>query len=271
MAPPNKGNPQVEDGYTKIANELLEALVMNRIPGEQMQCLLHIFRMTYGWGKVSSEISNSDFVVSTGLKKQHVCRALKELEKKKIVVTKYGDKKSANYRINKKYGGWNLSPKKVTVTKKGYNCNQKRLQVPILPLVERKKEREPFVAPVGATECSSEISHRKKKQKFADDSLGYRIANYLYKHILERKPDFKRPNFQTWAVEADRMIRIDGRDVETIKAVIKWAQTNSFWQSNILSTKKLREQFDALHDKMNGEICKSANSGLSSEFLKGEW
>ena len=35
-------NPQTENGYTKIANEIMEALAHIRIPGEAMQVLLVI-------------------------------------------------------------------------------------------------------------------------------------------------------------------------------------------------------------------------------------
>lgn len=44
-------NPQCENGFTKIANELMEALAKIRIPGEARQVLDVIFRQTYGWNK----------------------------------------------------------------------------------------------------------------------------------------------------------------------------------------------------------------------------
>ncbi len=42
------GNPQVEDGYTRIAHELLEALIRAKIPREQVQIFLAICRCSYG-------------------------------------------------------------------------------------------------------------------------------------------------------------------------------------------------------------------------------
>ena len=53
--------PQLENGYTKIANELLEAIAAIRIPGEAMQVLLVIIRKTYGYCKKKDAISISLF------------------------------------------------------------------------------------------------------------------------------------------------------------------------------------------------------------------
>jgi hypothetical protein len=54
-----------------------------------------------------------------------------------------------------------------------------------------------------------------------------------------------------WAVHVSRMIRLDKRDPDRIEEVIKWCQQDDFWQNNILSTEKLRQQFDQLELKMS--------------------
>ena len=108
--------PQLENGYTKIANEIIDALSKYRIPGEQMQCLLVILRKTYGYNKLCDRISNTQFVVGTGLKKQNVNRALKELIKKNIVI-KNDDNYITSYGFNKKYKTWVSNQKRLPVIK----------------------------------------------------------------------------------------------------------------------------------------------------------
>jgi hypothetical protein len=71
--------------------------------------------------------------------------------------------------------------------------------------------------------------------------------------ILEEKPDFRRPDLDRWAAEIDRMLRLDGRTPERIEAVIRWCRRDAFWQSNILSTAKLRKHFDRLELRMGRE------------------
>ena len=78
-------NPQIEEGYTRIANEIIEALARYRISGEEWQVLMCLFRKTYGFQKKKDKISLSQFVIMTGLKRQNVFRALKKLSSKKII------------------------------------------------------------------------------------------------------------------------------------------------------------------------------------------
>lgn len=46
------------------------------------------------------------------------------------------------------------------------------------------------------------------------------------------------------------MIRLDKRKVEDIEAMIRWCQQHYFWHTNILSTEKLRKQYDQLSMQM---------------------
>lgn len=71
------------------------------------------------------------------------------------------------------------------------------------------------------------------------------IADYLADWI-ERNGS-KRPKVTPeWVREIERMHRIDGRDLEAIKAMIDWCQQDSFWRGNILSPKKLRKHYDTM-------------------------
>ena len=110
-------SPQIEDGYTRIANELLEALCLTRIPGESMQIFLVILRKTYGFGKKTDRIALSQFVQATGITKTHVSRSIAKLVLMGIIVTKKGNASGISYEINKHYGTWEVLPKKVTLPK----------------------------------------------------------------------------------------------------------------------------------------------------------
>jgi len=76
--------------------------------------------------------------------------------------------------------------------------------------------------------------------------------------IVERKPDFRRPELGQWAGEIDRMIRLDGRSPERIEAVIRWCVRDPFWSVNILSVAKLRKHFDRLELQMAGSVPKES-------------
>lgn len=112
-------NPQLENGYTKIANELMEALCGIRISGEARQCLDVIIRKTYGFNKKSDYISLSQFCLLTKMVKTRVCNSLLKLNKMNIIITKKGNDKSNSYRFNKDFDTWKPLPKKEIIPKKG--------------------------------------------------------------------------------------------------------------------------------------------------------
>lgn len=92
--------------------------------------------------------------------------------------------------------------------------------------------------------------NNEDKIKYIPDSYEYRIADYLYQSMLNNNPTAKQPNLQSWAKHIDYMIRIDKRPIEEIGRIIDFSQKDTFWQSNILSTKKLREKYDTLKLQM---------------------
>ena len=89
-----------------------------------------------------------------------------------------------------------------------------------------------------------------KNKIFSSDSIEIRLTELLLEKIILRNLNFKKPNLQIWAKDVDLMIRIDSRTPEDIRRVIEWCQSDPFWQNNILSTAKLRKQFDQLRLKM---------------------
>ncbi|TKH43433.1 hypothetical protein C1I60_14145 [Paenibacillus terrae] len=49
--------PQLEDGYTRVANEILEQVAMRKFNGIQLRMLLIVWRYTYGFNRKSAELS----------------------------------------------------------------------------------------------------------------------------------------------------------------------------------------------------------------------
>jgi len=117
-------NPQKEDGYTPIANEIMEALAHIRISGEARQILDVILRKTYGWSKCEDVISLSQFVEMTGINKPNVCRNLNKLLGMNII-TKKDNEWNVTYGLQKDYKKWKPLSKKITLSKKIISVIQK--------------------------------------------------------------------------------------------------------------------------------------------------
>ena len=90
----------------------------------------------------------------------------------------------------------------------------------------------------------------QKTKKFEEDSIEYLLANHLYQRIKQNDSKTKKPNLQNWSVHVDRLIRLDERPPKEIKQVIEWATNDDFWRANILSTSKLRQQYQTLKLQM---------------------
>ena len=95
---------------------------------------------------------------------------------------------------------------------------------------------------------------KDENHSYCHNSDGFRLSEFLLAQILKRRNSFKLPNLQNWAKHIDDMIKIDDRNPEEIEGVIRWCQADRFWQNNILSTSKLRKQFDQLAMKMNEQL-----------------
>ena len=123
------------------------------------------------------------------------------------------------------------------------------------------------------------LQRRMKECKiFSPNSDEFRLARLLFDLIREHNQNFREPNLQKWALHISRMIRLDNRSPERIERVIRWCQAdriprgpNGFcWAVNILSTEKLRPQFDQLETKMQAaEHQKGAPAEVVAPVVRG--
>ena len=97
---------------------------------------------------------------------------------------------------------------------------------------------------------SKEVATPKKeaakpaKPKFNDEHM--RFAVWAYECILNTMSGVKKPNFESWAKDVRLMLEADNRNIDDMANVWQWVRNDSFWQSNILSMKKFRDQFDTV-------------------------
>lgn len=78
-------NPQLEDGYTRIANELLEAIFKADFNGAQMRVLFCLIRNTYGYARKECDFSNSFVAKGTGLSKSSIIAVMNSLQEGKVI------------------------------------------------------------------------------------------------------------------------------------------------------------------------------------------
>ena len=57
----------LDDGYTRIANELLEAVMAADLTARQLKVVMAVIRKTYGFGKKFDRVSNTQIAAMTGI------------------------------------------------------------------------------------------------------------------------------------------------------------------------------------------------------------
>lgn len=97
--------PQLENGYTRLANELLDALIGAKLTARQWAVFMAVVRKTYGFNKKDDDIGLSQLASMTGIAKAHVSVAVRELAARRILTREMG---TFGHRlgINKKHKSW---------------------------------------------------------------------------------------------------------------------------------------------------------------------
>lgn len=259
--------PQKENGYTAIANEIMDAMVKYRIPGEQMQCLLFILRKTYGFNKKSDKISLSQFVKGTGIKRRAVARAIKALQDKNIIFVKKGGAKKdtiivSEYTFNKRFKSWKSSVKKDTGSVK----------------IDRKVVSKKTHTKDNITKDSDILSYITPD----NSEFCHNFINYIQKTKAALAPtgsDLLKKSADT----VDKLIRLDGFTLDYVKQVLWFAINDDFWSDNVLSLSGLRRKTDGLSKfqkiansfekskkkKINGNSRSEQNAKACHDFIYG--
>lgn len=225
-------SPQLEKGYTRIANEILMEIMKANLNGTQFRILLAIWRFTYGYQRKEYEMSVSQLANYINGSRAQVARELDSLiERRILLVVGTGKRGTRILAFNKNYTEWNL---------------QKKEPIPKATKKPAKKE--------------------KTKKKYGENNTYYKMALYFHQRVSAVAKEagiehlIKKSNLQTWADDMRKLIEIDKVDKRLAKEVMDWVTQDPFWKTNVLSARKLREKFPELAIKMNAS--KSRNKPL---------
>ena len=106
---------------------------------------------------------------------------------------------------------------------------------------------------LGEGEISSKavpnLGHKPKtkpKKNLRWENGDLETAESIYNLLLALNPKHKKPSMETWANTIRLMRESDGHTHNDIMNLFRFANSDSFWKSNILSPAKLREKWDVL-------------------------
>ena len=98
------------------------------------------------------------------------------------------------------------------------------------------------------------------------------MAELLFSLHEQVDPKAKPPSsFDSWAMDIEKINRLDGRSYEDIEKVIRWAKTpGNFWFANIMSGKKLRMQFSRLYIEANKKVGVGRKIVIQNDVYTGD-
>jgi phage replication O-like protein O len=124
---------QTGKGFTKIDNELFEAILRSDFSLRELKVIFTVIRFTCGFQRDEAELSLRFIAKTTGIKYQHVGGTIEDLKLKNVLFSALNcnHKQGRNITLNNDYSTWNsdsarkgysnqrsygLVPEKVTVT-----------------------------------------------------------------------------------------------------------------------------------------------------------
>jgi len=260
-------NPQKENGFVAIANELIEVLSRIKLNGTQFRIILAILRATYGYNRKYHHISDGFLSKVTGINQRQINREIQRLIKMDIIKL-YDTGSYTQARvigIQKDYSKWK--------TEINDYSSDKSDSTDKIDSTDKLVEEHLTNQSVGVLSNQSDIKNiYKNKYKdnikiYPEGSIEMSLTLELVYMMKQNNPNVRTPkNLNKWAAEIDKMIRLDGRTPEDIRRVIYFSQKDPFWQCNILSTKKLREKFDQLYLKCKNAKVQYINSDEFESF-----
>lgn len=111
----------------------------------------------------------------------------------------------------------------------------------------------------------------RQPKTYAEDSLYFKMASYLYQLIMNYAESLnvghlvRGANIQSWADDCRKIVELDKRDKDEVRKVMMWTTNHSFWQKNVLSPSKLRDQYERLCIEMAADTRKNSSGGGSHE------
>lgn len=223
-------NPQLEHGFTRIANELLEAFLRVELSGQEFRTLLTIVRKTYGFNKKTDRISNSQIAAFTGLTKTRASQITNQLVKKKVINDEgTGFNNIKIYSINKNYLEWKGYQKNDSPDSKGYRNNDGKgsQNTDTTKDKEQKTEYNSKQIPIQYLRLSLEF-HQERK------SSGYYHKDF--KSELTFESDIVLNGAKTIA----KLVEEDDETLIEVKEVLDFIYSDLFWDDKIISLNTIR-------------------------------
>ncbi|QHB83386.1 replication protein 15 [Aeromonas veronii] len=271
----------LDDGYTRTANEIQKAKCKLRMAGRELNVLDAVIYSTYGWNKKRDRLTNTYLADLCDMDPSDVNKALLVLARRRIItLEKLGHMKIVG--VNKVISEWEYAREKTqkgigNFTQKPGNSTQNDGRFDISNRVKTPNTQDSLTQDNIKTsssknadalpdaEAAESVSAAVEKVrpdaaiqtpsgKFWGTQDDLTCAEYIHSRVLVVNPTAKAPNWAQWANDIRLMRTQLGYTHHDICSLFKWANLDPFWSANVLCPKTLRKQWDKLTAKRAGVV-----------------
>ena len=261
--------PQLEEGYTQLANRLFEEVMAAPLTLREMRVVLAVIRLTYGWNRKQARVTGGLLAKLTGMPTTKVSQTLAGLVAKNVI-TRHGGSRSP-VSLNKHVDQWCIEepqrttppPKKKGEIYQSGGTHPKRYESHQNGKSEcyqngnASKDMKDNLEPKG----SKDTSRKKSPVRKWGDEIDYELVTEMVAAVSADLDSPVKHNSTTWANEFRLMRERDGRTVEQIRYLITWTAKHEFWGGVVLSPAKLRDKWDQLDKQVKAQKKPKGSSG----------
>jgi len=200
-------SPQLEDGYTRIADTILEKVAKTKLNGTQFRILMIVWRSTYGWQKKEHELSLSYLATATKLDKRQLQRELNKMIDMKILT----EVKPPSFNTSRVIG-----------FNKNYVKSQQESKK--LPVGELDVTTVGELATSGVGEL--DVQKRELNKQYKDTS---KVVDY-YRYICN---EFSQPRKITTARESSINARLEDYGIVEVLTALESVEKSKFLNDSI--------------------------------------
>ena len=233
-------NPQLSNGYTKIANELLEALCRLNISGNEMRILLYIIRRTYGFNRSYAEMPLSEISAAVGIRKNHVSEVLNRLSAKNIIeLHSNRGIKPQTISIVKNYEKWAVESCAVLpFLKTGTVPENRNPTIPEIGNPTVPENRNPTIPEIGNPTYKEKKENIKERGKERTPRGRYGNVFLSDDEINKLNQDYGEDNIRTYIQKIDNYVQSKGRPYSDYAATLRsWLDKDGIKKSDFDASK----------------------------------
>lgn len=180
-------SPSIKNGYTPIANELLEQVYKLKLNGTQFRILLVVWRFTYGFSRAECKLSLKFIADATQMNKMQVQREIDALITKNIiiVISEADFNKPRVVAFNKDYGKWRDSKQLANLLTDNKKANNTVSEV-VIPVVSEIANQENNTKTKFKTKRPTKHKYGEYKKVLLTDEQKERLINELGQSTFEK-------------------------------------------------------------------------------------